>query len=175
MVGRIGTIHQASMRVHRIDDPEILATQIIDILRDAVPHDYAAVYLVQGQKLAPFAVSDRGLGPTGLQSDKDYLRSLDLKLGENVTGWVAQNNESVLIVDTLVDPRFLDSRPGVRSELCVPMRTNNTVIGVINLESNQIGAYTESERIVLEIIAVQLALSIENATLRAAIQKRSEA
>ena len=174
MPGRIGTIHNASMRVHRIDDPEILATKIIDIIRDVIPHDYAAVYLIDGVQLVPFAVSDRGLGQAALVSDKDYLRSLDLKVGENVTGWVAENDESVVIRDTSLDPRFLDSRPGIRSELCVPMRTGKTVSGVINLEANQVGAYTESERIVLEIIAAQLALSIENANLRRKLDRLDE-
>lgn len=162
------------MRVHRIDDPEILATKIIDIIRDVIPHDYAAVYLIDGVQLVPFAVSDRGLGQAALVSDKDYLRSLDLKVGENVTGWVAENDESVVIRDTSLDPRFLDSRPGIRSELCVPMRTGKTVSGVINLEANQVGAYTESERIVLEIIAAQLALSIENANLRRKLDRLDE-
>lgn len=166
MLGRIGGIHRASMRLHRISDPEVLARDIIDILRDVMPLDFAAVYLVESEKLIPFAVSDRGLGEEVLQSDKSYLKSLDLKVGEHVTGWVAKHGKSLLIRDIAFDPRFLDSRPGVRSELCVPMKSGNEVTGVINLEATQVGAYTESERSVLEIIAAQLALAIDNAKLK---------
>lgn len=168
MLGRIGVIHSASMRLHRISDPEVLAREIIDILKDVMPHDFAAVYLVDGERLIPFAVSDRGLGEETLEEDKRYLASLDLKVGKNVTGWVAKHDEGILIRDTSLDRRFLDSRPGVRSELCVPMRTAEAVLGVINLEACQVGAYTESERSVLEIIAAQLALVLENARLKGA-------
>lgn len=175
MLGRLGVIHSASMRLHSIDDPEILAREIIDILGDAVPHDYAAVYLIQDDRLEPFAVSDRGLSEATIEEDKNYLRSLDLKVGSNVTGWVAMHNQSAIIKDATLDPRFLDSRPGVLSELCVPMRTGDKVTGIINLESNRRGAYTESERSVLEIIAAQLSLSIENARLKKQLAQLSQA
>lgn len=166
MLGRIGGIHRASMRLHHISDPEVLAREIIDILRELMPLDFAAVYLVDDEQLIPFAVSDRGLGEEVLQSDKRYLESLDLKVGEHVTGWVAKHGKSLLIRDIAFDSRFLDSRPGVRSELCVAMKSGTEVIGVINLEATQVGAYTESERSVLEIFAAQLALAIENARLK---------
>lgn len=166
MIGRLGAIHRASLRLHRISDPEVMARDVISILHDVVPHDFAAIYLLDGDRLAPFAVSDRKQGEEVLESDKAYLSNLDLRIGDHVVGWVALHDRSLLIPDTSQDQRFLDSRPGVRSELCVPMRSAAGIIGVVNLESLNKRAYTESERTVLEIVATQLGIAIQNAQLR---------
>lgn len=170
MIGRLGVIHRASLQLHAMSDPEVMAREIVGILHDVVPHDFAAVYVLEGARLVPFAVSDRMQGSAVLEADKQYLASLDLRVGENVTGWVARHDESLLINDVLRDPRYLDSRPGVQSELCVPMRSASGVTGVVNLESLQKNAYTESEKRVLEIVATQLSIAIENASMRARLQ-----
>ena len=167
MIGRLGVIHRASLRLHAMNDPEVMAREVIGILNDVVPHDFAAVYLLEGERLVPFAVSDRLQGNAVLEADKQYLASLNLRVGANVTGWVARHGESLLINDVSRDPRYLDSRPGVQSELCVAMRSGSDVTGVVNLESLRSGAYTESEKRVLEIVATQLGIAIENATMRA--------
>ncbi len=153
-----------------MSDPEIMAREVVGILHDVVPHDFAAVYLLDDERLVPFAVSDRMQGSAVLEADKQYLASLDLRVGVNVTGWVAHHGESLLINDVSRDPRYLDSRPGVQSELCVPMRSASGITGVVNLESLQSNAYTESEKRVLEIVATQLGIAIENAAMRTRLQ-----
>lgn len=170
MIGRLGVIHRTSLRLHAISDPELMAREIVGILQDVVPHDFAAVYLLDGEALIPFAVSDRKLGGEALQADKEYLASLELRVGANITGWVAQHGKSQLIRDVSRDPRYLDSQPGVQSELCVPMYSGRGLIGVVNLESLRRNAYSQSEQRVLEIVAAQLGIAIENATMRRRLQ-----
>lgn len=165
MIGRIGAIHRASMRLAQISDAETLAREVIQILHDVVHHDFAAVCLVEGKRLRPFAVSVPGTGIDDLEQDKAYIDSFDLKVGENITGWVAQHGKSVLVDDPKRDPRYLNIRPNVRSEVCVPMLTSRGVLGVINLESTREKAYTESEVRVLEIIASPLAVAIERSAV----------
>lgn len=165
MIGRIGAIHRASMRLAQITDAETLAREVIEILHDVVHHDYAAICLVEGDRLRPFAVSVPGIGIENHEQDKAYIDSFDLKVGENVTGWVAKHGKSLLVDDPKRDPRYLKIRPDVRSEVCVPMLTSRGVMGVINLESTRDKAYTESELRVLEIIASPLAVAIERSTV----------
>lgn len=162
-------LHLASSYLHRLRDPAVLAQDVITLLKDVVHHDYAAVYLVDGDSLKIFAVSDRGLGPGVLESDLAYLDSLHLRVGENITGWVAQHGRSLRLDNVMEDERYLDSQPGIVSELCVPMRSGAKVIGVINLESTRAAAYQETDQRVLEIVANQIAVAIENAQLVARV------
>ncbi|MGB5581011.1 MAG: GAF domain-containing protein [Woeseia sp.] len=160
-------LHRASTYLHRLRDPAALARDVITLLKDVVHHDFAAVYLIDGDSLKTFAVSDRGLGQGVLESDLAYLDSLALKVGENITGWVAQSGESLRIDDVSTDERYLDSQTNIASELCVPMWSGDTVIGVVNIESTRKHAYRESDQRVLEIVANQIAVAIENGKLLA--------
>lgn len=165
LLEEVRVLHAVSERLLHLRDAEALAHDVIALLRDVVAHDFAAIYLVDGDRLKTFAVTDRGLGPEALAKDKAYFDSLDLRVGKNVTGWVAAHGESLIIGDTRHDPRFLDSQPGVLSELCVPLRSRDRVTGVINMESYRTGAYSEDDRRLLEIAANQIAIAIDNAAL----------
>lgn len=158
-------VHATSERLHRLRDPAALAEEVIALLQDVIQHDFAAVYVIEGDRLKTFAVNDRGLGELTKIADRAYLESLDLRVGENVTGWVARHGRSQRIDDVSTDERYLHSQAGIRSELCVPMHSGGAVMGVINLESKEAAAYTETHQRVLETIANQVAIAIENARL----------
>lgn len=170
----LDALHRASACLHRLRDPAVLARDVITLLKDVVHHDFAAVYLIEGDYLKTFAVSDRGLGPGMLESDFAYLESLRLKVGENVTGWVAQHGKSLRLDNVAEDERYLNSQTDIESELCVPLKSGNQIIGVVNLESTRNGAYKESDQRILEIIANQIAIAVENSQLlqRAAAAQR---
>jgi GAF domain-containing protein len=56
-------------------------------------------------------------------------------LGTGVVGEVAATQHAVLIDDVRVHTNFVDTTPGVLSEICVPIRHNETLVGVLNIES----------------------------------------
>src|SRR5712672_3369156 len=66
-----------------------------------------------------------------------------IKLGEGVTGQAAQERQAILVDDVTEDPRYIVGVANVRSELAVPLITKNRVIGVIDIEAQQPGYFTE--------------------------------
>ena len=107
----------------------------------------------------------------------EQLRSIRLKIGEGIAGWVAKNGESLLIPDVNSDPRFapkIDQAVSfkTRSIVCVPLKFKGRVTGVIEL-INSIGESTfdESDQEILEVIADYSAIAIENARNFARIQQ----
>lgn len=95
----------------------------------------------------------------------------DLRLGEGVVGWVAQTRQAALINDALNDPRFVAVQPYTRSELAVPLEVGERFIGVVNVESPRLNAFTPDDERLLTTLAGQLAVIIENARLYAETQK----
>jgi len=85
------------------------------------------------------------------------------KLGEGIIGTVAQKGRSILANDVSKDTRFTRTRPDTRAELCVPIKIGKQLIGVINVESDQISAFDRIDQEILENIADQLANVIKNA------------
>src|SRR3984893_9724081 len=84
---------------------------------------------------------------------------------EGIVGAAATLKEPVLVPDVSADPRYLMVNPETRSELAIPMIHKCRVIGVLDLESPQLGYFTEDHVQTLSILAGHLAVSLENARL----------
>src|SRR5580658_10148918 len=60
-------------------------------------------------------------------------RNLRVDLGEGVAGWVAQHGEAVVLSDPGADPRFSAYAGSVRCAICIPLRSRDRTLGVIEL------------------------------------------
>ncbi len=88
-----------------------------------------------------------------------------VKLGVGLIGWAAQHKEPVLVSDVSKDPRYIHAVKDVRSELVIPMLLKDRVIGVFDLESPELDAFTKEHAEMLTLLASQAAVAIENARL----------
>ncbi len=102
-----------------------------------------------------FAIGHRG----------EIVKNLRIKLGEGITGAAAASREPILVADVRKDDRYLNSLDAVSSELAVPMIARQRLVGVIDVQSTQPGAYSEYDRAMLRLIASRVASTIDNARL----------
>jgi len=96
-------------------------------------------------------------------------------LGKGLTGAAAESREVVRVHDTAADPRYICSHPDIRSEVAVPLVVTDRVVGVMDLESNRIGYFTDDHVRTLALLAPQIASSVENARLYHEIATRERA
>jgi signal transduction histidine kinase len=80
---------------------------------------------------------------------------LKLRVGQGITGWVARTGKAARANDVRSDPRYVVVRPDVRSELAVPMEVDGEVKGVLNVDSDRVDAFTESDQELLQALALQ--------------------
>lgn len=90
---------------------------------------------------------------------------LKLRVGEGLTGWVAQAGKPACVGDVTKDKRYIMLRPEVRSELAVPLEVGGKVRGVLNVDSDRVDAFTPDDQELLESLAVQAARVIQNTWL----------
>lgn len=88
-----------------------------------------------------------------------------VRMGEGLVGYAALHREAVLAPDVSKDPRYIKVVDDVRSELVVPMLIKDRCIGVFDLESPELDAFSKRDVEVLTLLASQAAVSIENARL----------
>ena len=86
-------------------------------------------------------------------------------LGEGLVGYAALHREAVLVPDVSKDPRYIKVVEDVRSELAIPMLLKDRCIGVFDLESPELDAFTKRDVGILTMLASQAAVAIENARL----------
>jgi len=86
-------------------------------------------------------------------------------LGEGLVGYSALHREAVFVPDVSKDPRYIKVVEDVRSELVVPMLLKERCVGVFDLESPELDAFTKRDVEILTLLASQAAVAIENARL----------
>src|SRR5687768_12704565 len=97
-----------------------------------------------------------------------------MKLGEGLVGWAAQHKEAVLVSDVSTDDRYINLVADVRSELVVPMLIKDRCIGVFDLESPELDAFTKEHKELMTLLASQAAVAIENARLYEQVSRNEE-
>ena len=97
-----------------------------------------------------------------------------IRLGEGLVGYAALHREPVLVPDVSLDPRYINLVPDVRSELAIPLLLKDRCIGVFDLESPELDAFTKRDVEILTLLAGQAAVAIENAQLYEEVRKNEE-
>lgn len=80
--------------------------------------------------------------------------------GNGICGYVAAAGKSYICSDVLRDDRYLLGFDGARSSLTVPLRLHDRVVGVLNVESDRLGAFREEDRQFAEIFGNHVALAL---------------
>ncbi len=101
-----------------------------------------------------------------------------LELGQGMVGWVGIHGETLLANDVSAEPRYVNPRPDVirtRSELSVPVQIGEEIVGVLDVQSMERDAFDDNDVMLIETLADQLAVAIDNARLyEAARQELAE-
>lgn len=103
-------------------------------------------------------------------------KEIDLNTGKDgrigIIGRVIKTGEPQRINDVKQHPDYLMSHLETRSELAVPIKINNKVIGAINTEHSELNAFEQEHLYALEMLAAQAAIAIHNAQLYEQQQRR---
>src|SRR5207249_209732 len=97
-----------------------------------------------------------------------------VKLGVGLVGYAALHKEPVLVQDVSTDPRYIKVVDDAKSELVIPLLLKDRCIGVFDLESPELDAFTKNHVEILTLLASQAAVAIENARLYQTIRANEE-
>ena len=155
-------------KISRSLDLQEVLNLVMDTLDSLIPYDAAGIFVVkcvdekavtEGEEPCVFkAEAIRGY-------DVDELAKLHLKLGEGLIGQVALTAEPISSPDVRKNPAYINARSETRSEMVAPIITNTEVIGVFDIESDELNAYSEDDLEVLMLLASQVAIIIEKVML----------
>ncbi len=88
-----------------------------------------------------------------------------VKLGEGLVGHSALTKQAILVPDVSLEPRYIKVNDDARSELVIPLMVKDRCIGVFDLESPELNAFSKENLEILRLLASQAAVAIENARL----------
>jgi nitrate/nitrite-specific signal transduction histidine kinase len=154
-------ISEVGRRMTSIMAADELLWEIARLVKETLGYYLVGIGLIEGDELIFKAGAGAVWETPGFQPPR-------LKVGrEGITSWVAQSGEPLLVPDVSQEPRYysLPQASEMRSELAVPLKTKEAVIGVLHVQSDRLNAFDESDLGVLQSLAHQAAIAIENAQL----------
>jgi GAF domain-containing protein len=166
-VNEIYTIYNVGQTLSTILDLDQLLDEILRVIVGSFGYLNCAVLLVDEKTNELFVKASRGF-PDGL------VRNLRLRIGEEgIAGWVAHTGQPLVAGDVSKEPRYIKGIDECKSEVSVPLKLKDRVIGVLDAESDRLFAFTQKDVRILSQLASQIAITIENSRLFQEEKKRS--
>jgi len=161
---QLQTVEEVGRRVSAILDPDELFPYVVQAIQQNFGYYHVDILLVD--QATGYVVFKASSDPAAEKVWKE--QTLRFKIGEEgMIGWVAQTGEPLLTNDVSQEPRYLPDEllPETKSELVVPLKIEERVVGVLDVSSDKLDAFDEESVFVLQTLANQVAIAIENARL----------
>lgn len=168
-IQELSLINQVSGAVNSTLDLDELLDIALEQSMLAVGADAGSLMLVNEDTNRLEIEASRGLA-------EKWVQKTSQEVGKSVAGWVAENGESVLVTNAHADSRFKMRafRDNITSAASVPLKSKGGVIGVLNVNTTRPERkFDERDLELLETVANELAVAIENARLYARVNRRT--
>jgi signal transduction histidine kinase len=156
---QLETSAQVSREITSILDIDKLLARVVELIRDAFGYYHVNIFLVDKE-------TDRLILRASSGAVSPRLQHLEIG-SESFNGEAVQANKALLVNDVAQDPRCLtdEQLPDTQSELVVPLRVGDQVLGTLDVHSAEVNAFTPEDALVVQSLGDQIAVAIENARL----------
>lgn len=153
-----------------LDQQEIIQ-EVVDQLQKAFGYYHVHIYLFDKEQK-----NLKMTGGSGLVGKALFNMGHQIPAGKGLVGRAANTNQVVLVSDVSQEAGWLPNPllPETKSEVAVPIAKGSQVMGIIDVQQNAVNGLTEVDAGLLENIAAQLAVALQNADLFAQVQRNAE-
>jgi phosphoserine phosphatase RsbU/P len=189
-VDQLSLVRQVSLQILNVRDLDELARRVTGLILDAFHYYFVAIFTKDpGEDLLDFrasagpgvtaardSVSHLPNHPAQMGQKSTYSAGMQFRLGEGMIGHVALAGEELVANDVSQEPRYLylEPLPETRSEATLPLKIQDQVVGVLDVQSNLINDFHEVDLLVLRALADNIAVAVEGARLYSSLERRAD-
>jgi GAF domain-containing protein len=162
---QLSAVAEVSRVVASILDLDELLNEVVALIHEQFEYPYVHLFTVD---LAEQKIVYRAGWPPRSAGTREGQVVCDLKDSEGIVAWVATHGEAVLANDVRRDPRYRGLAPptvDTRAQLAVPLMFGGEVLGVLDAQSDQRGAFGEEDHFLFKALADSVGVAIRNANL----------
>ncbi len=165
-------LYQASLSSAQIHSLHAIAQRIVDLLEHLLSWR-GSIWLIEDQRPVLLAHSTMGLTGEALKEMLEKAAQLIPSNENGIIGWVCKNGRALRSGNVKNNPLYAPGWDEINSELCVPLKVGGKTIGCINVESPVRDAFGEHDERLMNTLANQAAMGIENARLFEETRRRA--
>ncbi len=165
---QLAIISEVSRQITAILDLQRLLPIIVQRIRASFGYYQVHLFTVDSQ-------SDDLLFRASTNPDSPFWQRQGQRLasGLGIVGHVMQTGEPLLVNDVTQEPLFIADMAGIAAEIALPLRVGTQLLGVLDVQSDRIGAFDENDVFVLQTLADQIAIAIDSANIFTAQQEEA--
>ncbi len=133
----------------------LIEDKVVRTMRSVVGFEHFEVRIVDRRSGQLELVMGAGMDPLSI-GERLFARAED----NGISGWVASQGKAYLCRDAAQDPLYRLGIPSCGSSLTVPLRLRDRVVGVLNVESEQIDAFDERDQLLVELYGRYIAMAV---------------
>lgn len=161
-------INDVTRQVTAVQPLPDLFRQIVTLIHDAFGYYAVNIFTIheQHQKVVCKASSHAEFAAAGLKLD----------FGQGLVGWAAQSRQTAVAPNVSDDERYQPALAldATRSEIAVPLKAQNNLLGVLDVQSNRPDAFGNDDAFMLETLAGQIAMALQEAETYHAERRQTE-
>ena len=162
-VDHLAIVAEVSKEITSTLDLDELLKKVAVLIHDHLNFPYVHLFTVHSNRRQIIYEAGSGARSSSLKGNV-----LDLDNDQGIISWVARNGQTLLVNDVSKEPRYHPSPfppEDTHAEMTLPLVFNDQVIGVLDLQSDRINAFTEDDRFLCAALADNVAVAIHNAEL----------
>lgn len=162
-IAKLKTLQEIETSLRTLDFQACMRT-IVQEVRRFFQASFATLLLREGDRLVLMA-SD------GMEEERIGVGEVVVRLGEGISGWVAAHARPALVHDVRQDHRYYNLVSTTLSEMAVPLMVSGQVIGVLDVESDRLRAFSRQDLDLLELIGGAAATALHNARTHTEVRR----
>ncbi len=163
---KVAILYDASQAVLSAVDLDDVLQQILAIARDYFHVNNVAILLLDEYTNELYPRVHMGWNP---ESEK-----LRVPIGTGITGIAASLKRPIYLPDVSLDPRYISTSDSTRSELAVPLMVRDSVVGVLDCQSEKLDYFDNESIDLLTLFSTQASMALQNAKLHALERQRAK-
>lgn len=168
--GQLNLVREVSAEITGLLDVDLVCRRVTQLIQETFHYYYVALFTLSHEGDA--AIFRAAAFPPGMAAPSPDAR---IPLGLGLVGSAAKERASLYAADVDSEPRYrvMDGLPGTRSEICLPIKADNELLAILDVQSDRVNGFHETDILVLSTLADSVALALQNARLYEDVQARA--
>ena len=173
-LNQLNLVREVSAQIANALSVTELSERVTELIQKTFHYYYVAIFTIQDSS-SSLRFRASAMPKAARKGRRRKKVALEVEIGQGLIGQVAAEGERVLVPDVQDDTRyrFIDALPETRSEVVIPLRIEGRVLGVLDVQSDQLNSFHPNDLLILEALADTIARAVEGARLYSDLRRRA--